>query len=143
MISKAALKASIVAALILSILATSAWAGQAEDALNNGLKLHDSGKVKEAIQEYDRAIKANPKLTEAYFNRGNAHYDLGENQQAVQDYGQVIRLHPKDAEAFFNRGNAYRRLKKNDLALSDYTSAIKLRSEERRVGKECRSRWSP
>src|ERR1043166_4288199 len=124
MISKSGFKGGFVAALILSMLATSAWAGQAEDALNNGLKLHESGKFKEAIPEYDRAIQANPKLTEAYFNRGNAHYDLGENQQAVQDYSQVIRLNPKDAEAYFNRGNAYRRLKKNDLGLKDYSGAI-------------------
>ena len=31
-----------------------------------------------------------------------------------------------------------------DLSLPDYTSkVINVRSEERRVGKECRSRWSP
>src|SRR3712207_9344149 len=29
------------------------------------------------------------------------------------------------------------------LALTGETTAIKVRSEERRVGKECRSRWSP
>jgi len=103
------------AALFLFTVAPWAWGAQAEDALNEGLKLHEAGKTKEAIQEYDRAIKANPKLIEAYFNRGNAHYDLGENQQAVNDYTQVLRINPKDAETFYNRGNAYRRLKKDDL----------------------------
>src|SRR5438132_10941500 len=98
------------------MMATAVWSGQAEETLNEGLKLHEAAKPKEAIREYDRAIKANPKLSEAYFNRGNAYYDLGENQQAVRDYNQVIRLNPKDAEAYFNRGNAYRRLKKDDLA---------------------------
>src|ERR1044071_8644292 len=136
------LLASFVAlAFLLSVCP--AWSGQAEDALNEALKLHEAGKPKEALVQYDKAIKANPKLSDAYFNRGNAYYDLGENQHAINDYSQAIRLNPKDAEAFYNRGNAYRRLKKDDLALSDYTSAIKLRSEERRVGKECRSRWSP
>src|SRR5215470_18659458 len=94
-------------------MAASSWSGQAEDALNEGLKLHEAGKPKEAIREYDRAIKANPKLSDAYFNRGNAYYDLGEDQQAIKDYSQVLRLNPKDAEALYNRANAYRRLKKN------------------------------
>src|SRR5215470_6207488 len=104
------------ATLCFLLLATSVWSGQAEDALNEGLKLHEAGNPKEAIQEYDRAIKANPKLAEAYFNRGNAYYDLGENQQAVRDYGVAIRLNPKDAEALYNRGNSYRRLKQDSLA---------------------------
>ena len=33
----------------------------------------------------------------------------------------------------------------NDVknGINEFTKKIKLRSEERRVGKECRSRWSP
>ena len=77
-------------------MASAGWAGQAEEALNEGLKLHDAGKPKEAIREYDRALKANPKLADAYFNRGNAYYDLGQNDQAIKDYSEVIRLNPKD-----------------------------------------------
>src|ERR1044071_6769880 len=60
----------------LLVLVTPLWAGQAEDALNEALKLHESGNPKEALALYDKAIKANPKLADAYFNRGNAHYDL-------------------------------------------------------------------
>jgi tetratricopeptide (TPR) repeat protein len=111
-------------------MAAPGWSGQAEEALNEGLKLHDAGKPKEAIREYDRALKANPKLADAYFNRGNAYYDLGQNDQAIKDYSEVIRLAPKDAEAYYNRGNAYRRLKRDEVALKDYTAAIKLSPEE-------------
>src|SRR5947208_43065 len=115
---------------VFLMTATAVWSGQAEETLNAGLKLHEAGKPKEAIREYDRAIKANPKLAEAYFNRGNAHYDLGQNEQAIKDYSEAIRLTPKDAEAYYNRGNAYRRLKKDDLAFKDYSTAIKLNPED-------------
>src|SRR5207245_6792866 len=64
--------------------ATAVWSGQAEETLNAGLKLHEAGKPKEAIREYDHTIKTNPKLAEAYFNRSNAHYDLGQNEQAIE-----------------------------------------------------------
>ena len=33
--------------------------------------------------------------------------------------------------------------REGDRALKDYTARFDGRSEERRVGKECRSRWSP
>jgi len=56
-----------------------------EEPLKTALELHESGKIKEAIAEYDKVIKANPKMAEAYFNRGNAYFDLGQNQQAVKD----------------------------------------------------------
>jgi len=107
-------------------------AGQADDPLKAALDLHDAGKVKEALAEYDKVIKAHPKLAEAYFNRGNAHYDLGQNQQALKDYSEAIRLNPKDGEAYFNRANVYRRLKQNLPALNDYGAAIKLNPDDAR-----------
>src|SRR5918996_584968 len=88
----------LIAVLLLLLNAVESRAGQTDDVLEQGLKLHDAGKPKEAIREYDRAIKANPKLADAYFNRGNAYYDLGRNEQAIKDYSEVIRLSPKDAE---------------------------------------------
>jgi tetratricopeptide (TPR) repeat protein len=56
-----------------------------EEPLKAALELHESGKIKEAIAEYDKVIKTHPKLAEAYFNRGNAYYDLGANQPAIKD----------------------------------------------------------
>ena len=52
---------------IFFVIAAPAWSGQAEIALDEGLKLHEAGKPKEAIREYDRAVKADSKLAEAYF----------------------------------------------------------------------------
>ncbi len=125
-------RVGLLCALLFCAAAPPVWAGQADDPLKAALELHDSGKVKEAIQEYDKVIKAQPKLAEAYFNRGNAYYDLGQHQQAIKDFGQVIRLNPKDAEAYYNRGNAYRRLKQDPAALNDYSAAIKLNPDDAR-----------
>jgi tetratricopeptide (TPR) repeat protein len=124
-------RAGLLCALLFCITAP-VWPGQADDPLKAALDLHDSGKVKEAIQEYDKVIKAQPKLAEAYFNRGNAYYDLEQYQQAIKDYSQAIRLNPKDAEAYYNRGNAYRRLKQDPAALNDYSAAIKINPDDTR-----------
>jgi len=105
---------------------------QIEEPLKPALELHESGKIKEALVEYDKVIKAHPKLAEAYFNRGNAYFDLGQDKQAINDYSQALRLNPKDAEAYYNRANAYRRLKQDGPALNDYSAAIKLNPEDAR-----------
>ncbi len=119
-------------AIAAGLLAVSApvWPAQIDEPLKAALELHDAGKVREALTEYDKVIKAHPKLAEAYFNRGNAYYDLGQNQQAIKDYSEAIRLNPKDAEGYYNRANSYRRLKQVDAALKDYTTAIKLNPED-------------
>ena len=69
--------------------------------------------------KYDRALKANPKLADAYFNRGNAYYDLGQNDQAIKDCAK--RSYPFESRRTRrrtnNRGNAYRRLKRDEVAL--------------------------
>ena len=53
---------TVIALFCLLFRAAALWSGQAEEALEQGVKLHDAGKPKEAIREYNRAIKANPKL---------------------------------------------------------------------------------
>src|ERR1022692_3421099 len=52
---------------------------------------------------------------------------------------------PDDAAAWFNLGFAESVLGNKAAAEEAYTKTLALdpRSEERRVGKECRSRWSP
>ena len=87
------------------------WSAQVEEPLKAALELHESGKIREALAEYDKVIKAHPKLAEAYFNRGNAYYRSWPESASDQGLQPGDSLNPKDAEAYFNRANAYRRLK--------------------------------
>src|SRR5260370_41951731 len=59
----------------------------------------------------------------AHLARGRAYFARGAYDRAVRDYDHGLRMDPRNAQAFNERGSA--------------------RSEERRVGKACRSRWSP
>jgi len=61
--------AAIVLLLTLVILPTS---GQqtAEEWLNQGIALGNQGKFDEAIQAFDEAIRINPQLAEAWYNKG-------------------------------------------------------------------------
>ena len=66
---------------------------------------------------------------------------------AEVNYTRLTMLVPDDDRAYFKLGNIYLKQGKTESAISSYKAAIfrdpdKGRSEERRVGKECRSRWS-
>ena len=51
------------------------WAGEAQNAFNEGVKHHQAGRFKEAIAAYERAIKISPDASEAYNNRGLAYHN--------------------------------------------------------------------
>ena len=98
----------------------------AEKHLNTGLKLASQGKLKEAIAEYDEAIRLNPYFAIVFNNRGLIYNRLGQFQRAIQDYDEAIRLNPYFAITFNNRGLIYAQLGQFQRAIQDYDEAIRL-----------------
>ena len=101
------------------------------------------GDVNLAIQDYNQAIKLNPKFAQAYNNRGVAYDHKGDFDRALQDFDQAIKLKPS-ALTHFNRGNAYLGKIQYDHAIDDYNQAIKLKPDfaaayDNAAG---RARWS-
>jgi tetratricopeptide (TPR) repeat protein len=86
------------------------------------------GDYDRAIQDYDQAIKLNPKSATAFNDRGVAYDHKGEFDRAIQDYDQAIKLRPS-AEMYFNRGNAYLGKSQHASAIDDYNQAIKLKPD--------------
>src|SRR5260221_354658 len=83
------------------------------------------GQYDRAIQDYDQAIKLNPKFAKAFANRGGAYFSKGQYDRAIQDYDQAIKLDPSYATAFNSRGFTYLKMKKFDLAVADFDAALK------------------
>ena len=90
----------------------------------------EAAKYKEAIESYDAALRRNPSLISAYFNRGNAKDELGDFEGAIEDYNNAIRLNPEHVSAYFNRGVAKSNLSDFEGAMEDYNNAIRLNSED-------------
>ncbi len=91
-----------------------------------GLTCQNQGKLKEAIQHYNEAIRLNPQIPASYNNRGNTYYKKRESDLAIQDYSKAIELDPQGKEAYYNRGNAYMKKRESDLAIRDLNRAIEL-----------------
>ena len=94
------------------------------------------GKLKEAVQAFDKAIQLKPDSAEAYSNRGNALKELGQVEHAVASYDdavasydKAIQLKPDFAEAYYNRGNGLKDLGRLDEAVASYDMAIQIKPD--------------
>jgi tetratricopeptide (TPR) repeat protein len=113
----------IASALILPIAGCTS---EADKHLKAGVEFQNRWQPKEAIAEFDEAIRLNPDYTKAYHNRGLAYFDLGQLERAIQDYDEAIYLYPVYAEAYYNRGLAYRLLGKKTEAITNFKVFITL-----------------
>jgi tetratricopeptide (TPR) repeat protein len=60
----------------------------------------DLGQYKRAIEDYDQAIRLDPKYAYAYYNRGNAYKKIGQHANVADDYNKYLQIHGnKDGDA--------------------------------------------
>ena len=73
-----------------------------------------------------------------YFTTGQFAKLANVSERTIRYYDKEGLLKPT-----FIMGNGYRKYSEEDFMKIQRIISLKHRSEERRVGKECRSRWSP
>jgi len=74
---------------------------------NYGLTLAQAGRLPEAIEQYQRAIKLDPTNAEAFNNLGAAYYYRRDIPRAVRCYQQALQCKPDYAEAHYNLGGLF------------------------------------
>jgi tetratricopeptide (TPR) repeat protein len=85
------------------------------------------GGKQQAIQEFSKAIRLNPKYHFAYFMRAIAYEQAQEFRMSLADYNQAILLNSKYSVAYYNRANLKSdKLKDVQGALTDFNQAILL-----------------
>src|SRR2546430_14925144 len=127
-------------------------------------QLADMGKADEGLQQVKALLTGKPDDREVYITLAQMYSRLRrwpEAEEAVDKAEQLSTKADDKKDVYFLRGSIYERQKKYEQAeemfrkvlVGDPQNANVLnylgymladrRSEERRVGKECRSRWSP
>lgn len=67
--------------------------------LNAGIKAFNDGNLPEALAQFDRVAKENPKLADAFYYRGLAYLGQGKSAEAKADFQKVLELDPKHPKA--------------------------------------------
>jgi lipoprotein NlpI len=77
-----------------------------DDPLQRGLAHLKARENEKAVAAFTEALKADPKLAEAYDRRGDACLKLGQFKEAVADFDAYLKLEPKQTPEHWRRGIA-------------------------------------
>jgi protein O-mannosyl-transferase len=88
-------------------------------------------RLREAIEQYSKALTIKEDLAPAYFNRGVALAQLGKTETAIHDFSEAIRHNPSLASAYYNRGLAFKILDQPDRAEQDFAATLELQESDR------------
>jgi tetratricopeptide (TPR) repeat protein len=105
----------------------------AVDWFREGYALAESGKFRDAIPFYNKAIDADPKHANAYSARGWAYYKIGDYPSALKDNTRALDVKPNFPGALANRATALWKMKQYDKALADINRAIELKPDYARA----------
>ncbi|MDZ8261840.1 tetratricopeptide repeat protein [Nostoc sp. ChiQUE01b] len=83
-------------------------------------------RYQQAVEDFDRAIKLDPKYDWAIACRAQTYHQMKCYTEALQDFDRAIELNPKFDWAIASRGLTYRSMKRYPEALEDFDRAIEL-----------------
>ncbi len=84
---------------------------------------------RQAIKDYNAALKLNPDLVEIYSKRGMLKACIEDIQGAYRDFDKMIQINPEHVFAYNNRGSAKASLGDYQGALDDINKAIEINPE--------------
>jgi len=87
------------------------------------------GRLRKALELYDRSVAADPSDASVYTNRGNLLVEMGEREAALASFDRAVTLRPDSAEALCNRGNVLQALGRPAEARAAYAEALRVRPD--------------
>jgi tetratricopeptide (TPR) repeat protein/Zn-dependent membrane protease YugP len=93
---------------------------------NAGMTLHEQGAFANAIAEFDEALRIDPTLATAHYNRGHSYLMLGRLDEAMADLDAALRLEPGLIHAMVARGDVWVKRGNPERALAEYEAAHRM-----------------
>ncbi|MFY8111254.1 MAG: tetratricopeptide repeat protein, partial [Flavobacterium sp.] len=104
--------------------------GQTEEFhLEKGIEYYLKNDYKNALIEYNEAIRINPNYCKPYCGIGMIKAEEGLYEEALIDYNKAIELDSKCTKGYLNRGITKSNLKDYSGALKDLNKAIELNND--------------
>lgn len=98
--------------------------------LRQALALHRQGRIADAIPLYRKAIRNNPRLTEAHANLGAALFAAGRTAEAVGCFERAAEARPDDVRSLINLAAAYQRTDRSAAAAEALARAYVIAPDE-------------
>ena len=98
----------------------------AEEYVTKGLEKIRQHEIKEAIEEFNRAIEIDPLYIPAYIQRGYCRRVQHDFYSALEDLNKVISLDSLYSEAYLRRGDIRVNLNEKKLAFADLVEQLEL-----------------
>lgn len=119
---------NIIILLVLIVFVVNSYGakGTAEEFYEKGKQIASVENADQAIDNYSKAIKINPKLGKAYNNRGVAYIWKKKFDLAIEDFSKAIELDPRNGKAYNNRAIVYSYQGETGRALQDLKKAKSL-----------------
>lgn len=97
-----------------------------ENLVEQGIKLHDNGDYKGAIEQYKKALQIDPKSAVVNYELASSHIALEDYEKAIEYSENVITAKSKFADrAYMLKGTAQDLLGKSKEAIKTYTTGLK------------------
>lgn len=90
-----------------------------------GRMLLDSGRVKEAKQQFKIAKDDAPEFLNSWYDLGDVYYNASKFVKAVQHYEKALQINPKLIPTWINLGLAYNKLKEHRKAFHTFQNVLK------------------
>ncbi len=94
--------------------------------MNLGAAWEEKGRIPEALEQYELAVRINPSLAQAHNNLANALDATGKPQEALVHYREALRLKPGAFLAWLNYGGLLSRLGQHEAARTNLLEAARL-----------------
>lgn len=91
---------------------------------NRGTLLADRGDLRKAEEEFERALRIDPRFADAGYNLGVVLLMAGESSRAVAIFEQVAAVRPSDASILYGLGKAYLDEERNEESLEAFERAL-------------------
>ena len=80
-----------------------------------------------AISDFDKAIKLDPYMADAFLGRGQVNHQSDKFQAAIDDHSMAIEINPRQFEAYYWRGISKKAMDNNPMrACTDWKMAAQL-----------------
>ena len=96
----------------------------AQAQLNFGKALHDAGRPRDALVQYEKALVRDGSLAEAEFYSGLAWQDLGDWDRALSHYERALSLEPKSAKTEVNLATLLQGMHRESEARQHFERAL-------------------